>query len=276
MIEINLLPKDYLKSTRSFSLGKSGLYVFAGAVGVVVMLIVVTFYQMRQVNTLESNIQKANERAAMLQKDIRLVDGLLDVKTKINQRMAAVEKLDRHRTVWVRLLQDVASNVPDFVWLAEFREVQPKAAAQSTAYQPGKTLPSSTPTAPQPSGPNTAQANVNAAEQKSPEADSLTSYSPAEIEGYAFTLNALAAFMIDLMRSDYFDNVELVSSKETKFNGDDKAYNFVVSCNVHYLTEDQLRAMVAQAKDNADSNEADYEEAAPPSALAASAADNQN
>jgi Tfp pilus assembly protein PilN len=277
MIEINLLPKDYLKSSRSFSLGKSGLYVFAGAIGVVVMLIVVTFYQMRQVNTLESNIQKANERAAMLQKDIKLVDGLLDVKTKINQRMAAVEKLDRHRTVWVRLLQDVASNVPDFVWLAEFREVQPKAAAaQSTTYQPGKAMPSSTPTTPQPSGPNTTQANLNGAAEKAPEADSLTSFSPAEIEGYAFTLNALAAFMINLMRSDYFDNVELVSSKETKFNGDDKAYNFVVSCNVHYLTEEQLRAMVAQAKENVDNNEADYEEAAPPSALAASSAENQN
>ena len=75
--------------------------------------------------------------------------------------------------------------------------------------------------------------------------------------------------MINLMRSEYFDNVELVSSKENKFNGDEKAYNFVVSCNVHYLSEEQLRALVAQAKENADNNEADYEEAAPPSALAA-------
>jgi Tfp pilus assembly protein PilN len=272
MIEINLLPKDYLKGQRNFSFGKTGLYVVTGAIGVVVMLIVVTFYQMRQVSTLENNIQRANERAAMLQKDIKLVDGLLDVKTKINQRMAAVEKLDRHRTVWVRLLQDVASNVPDFVWLAELREVQPKVNPNQPANNPNAH--GGAPN--QPSGPTTGQPNGTTATAAVPQADSLTSFSPAEIEGYAFTLNALAAFMINLMRSDYFDNVELVSSKETKFNGDDKAYNFVVSCNVHYLTEEQLRAMVAQARDSSDTNAADYEEAAPPSALTASATDNQN
>ncbi len=278
MIEINLLPKDYLKSTRALNLGKSGLYVVAGVAGVIVMLIVVTFYQMRQVSLLQGNIEKANERAAMLQKDIKLVDGLLDVKTKINQRMLAVEKLDRHRTVWVRLLQEMASQVPDFVWLAEFRETQLKAkpAAASTAYQPGSKLPgSSTPPSSTPASNTPAGVTAASTTPQTPEADSLPSFGPAEIEGYAFTLNALAAFMIDLMRSDYFDNVELVSSKETKFNGDEKAYNFVVSCNVHYLTEDQLRSLAAKAKDSSDMNEADYEEAAPP-AVATSSPDNQN
>jgi Tfp pilus assembly protein PilN len=272
MIEINLLPKDYLKSQRSLNLGKTGFYVVGAAVGVVAMLIVVTFYQMRQVNTLEENIAKANERAAMLQKDIRLVDGLLDVKTKINQRVQAVERLDRHRTVWVRLMEDIASDVPDFVWLAEFREKQDnKAAPVANPQQSNQPkIPGSTPVSTSPAG---VQAT---APDQGAQADSLRSFSPAEIEGYAFTLNSLAAFMINLMRSDYFDNVELVSSKETKFNGDEKAYNFVVSCNVHYLTEDQLRALVAQAKVGDDLNEADYEEAAPAGAVVASTPENQN
>ena len=68
----------------------------------------------------------------------------------------------------------------------------------------------------------------------------------AEVEGYAFTLNALASFMIKMMRSDYFDEVELVSSDEVKFQ-DHKAYNFVLTCNLHYLSEDHLRDMIAQA-----------------------------
>ena len=58
MIEINLLPKDYLKRQGSFPFGKAGLYVLGRAVGVVVMLIVVTFYQMSQLKTLESDISK--------------------------------------------------------------------------------------------------------------------------------------------------------------------------------------------------------------------------
>ena len=253
MIQINLLPKNYLKRQSSFNFGKTGLYVVAGAVGVLVMLAVVTFYQIRQLNSLEAGIERANERAAMLQKDIKLVDALIDVKTKINHRLEAVERLDRHRSVWVRILQDVASNVPDFVWLAELRQkapdVKPNQNKNTTANMP-----------------DSKKSGKDATlEVAGPEADTLHTFDKAEIEGHAFTLNALAAFMINLMRSDYFDDVELVSSKEVKFTGNEKAYNFVVSCNVHYLTDEQLRATVAQRGNEADDlNEADYEEAAPP------------
>ena len=71
----------------------------------------------------------------------------------------------------------------------------------------------------------------------------------AEIEGYAFTLNALASFMIKMMRSDYFDEVELVSTKEIELE-EKKAYNFTVSCSVHYLSEEELRNKIASVNDN--------------------------
>ncbi len=249
MIQINLLPKNYLKGQSSFNFGKTGLYVVAGAVGVVAMLAVVSYYQMRQVSALENGIERAQERAAMLQKDIKLVDALIDVKTKINHRLEAVEKLDRHRSVWVRILQDVSSNVPDFVWLTELREKAP--VVKADANKNSASMP-----------------DRKSGKDKTDEvaqADTLRLSDQAEIEGHAFTLNALAAFMISLMRSDYFEDVELVSSKEVKFTGNEKAYNFVVSCNVHYLTDDQLRTMVAQrGNESEDLNEADYEEAAPP------------
>jgi len=252
MIQINLLPKNYLKGQSSFNFGKTGLYVIAGAVGIVAMLAVVSYYQMRQINALENGIERANERAAMLQKDIKLVDALIDVKTKINHRLEAVERLDRHRSVWVRILQDVSSNVPDFVWLTELREKAPE--VKSDQNKSGNS-----------SMPDRKSASDKAAESAKAQTDTLRSSDVAEIEGHAFTLNALAAFMINLMRSDYFDNVELVSSKEVKFTGNEKAYNFVVSCNVHYLTDEQMRALVAQrGNETEDLNEADYEEAAPP------------
>jgi len=251
MIQINLLPKNYLKGQSSFNFGKTGLYVVAAAVGIVAMLVVVSFYQMRQINNLEAGIERANERAAMLQKDIKLVDALIDVKTKINHRLEAVERLDRHRSVWVRILQDVSSNVPDFVWLAELREVAP-------APKPDQNRNSA-------SMPDQKADKNKTTEMAQAQADTLRQTDKAEIEGHAFTLNALAAFMINLMRSDYFDDVELVSSKQVKFTGNEKAYNFVVSCNVHYLTDDQMRTLVAQRGNESDDlNEADYEEATPP------------
>lgn len=229
MIEINLLPKQYLKSSRSFSFGKTGLYAAAAAAGVVLMLVGISFYQIYQLGRLESDIEKARARAAVLQKDIQIVDALTQVKGKIAERMEAVEKLDRNRSAWVRVLEDVARDVPEFVWLGVFREMPldvKSAAADKTRKTPADT---------------TAQMASNGP----------PSMRQVEIEGYAFTLNALAAFMINLMRSDYFDEVELVSTEEKKFQEKEKAYNFRLGCNVHYLSEEELRNLIAQAEQDA-------------------------
>jgi len=221
MIEINLLPKDYRKGSGSFSLGKAGMYVIVGSIGIVVLLAGITFYQMREISQLEENIDRANQRAEMLRQDIRVVDALMDVKNKIHRRMTAVERLDRHRSTWVRILADFARNVPEFVWLGEFKElelVKPKVDATATA------------------------------QEAAPETVShqLPPSQPVEIRGYTFTLNALAAFMIKMMRSDYFDEVELVDSRDTTFV-DNKAYTFKVTANVHHLSEEDLQNMIAQA-----------------------------
>jgi len=240
MIQINLLPKEYLKNKRAFAIGKSGVYVAAGAVAVVALLVGVTFWQMRQVRQLDENIERANQRAAMLRQDIQMVDALLDVKTKITRRMEAVERLDRHRSVWVRLLENVAENVPEFVWLGSFRQVDDAGQGKNppTTGQPG----SGVPTAATPTGtPGAATASVS----------DTSSIHKVEIDGYAFTLNAVAALMIKLMQSDYFDNVELVSSAETKFADDEKAYAFTLSANAHYLSDEELRNLAAQAEKDA-------------------------
>lgn len=238
MIKVNLLPKDFRKSARSLSLGKSGIYVFAGAAAVVLGFIAITFWQMQQLGRLESDIERANQRAEMLRDDIRVVDGLTDVKNKITKRIEAVERLDRHRTAWVRILEDVSRNVPEFVWLDEFKEVSLETPAKDRNKSRAKTE---------------AKEVVEEAPAEPVEQPSVR---PVKVRGYAFTLNALAATMIRMMRSDYFDKVELVESYDTLYN-DAKAYSFQLSANVHYLSEEELRTLVGEAEE-ADSTEAGH------------------
>lgn len=211
-----------------FSLGKTGIYAVAAAAVIIVMLISVSFYQQHKMSELDENIIKAKQRATMLQKDIRLVDALTEVKNKVEARMIAVEKLDSHRSSWVRILENMARNVPEFVWMGRFEE-QPLVVA---APPQGKSK------------------NKNK-EQEAPKKEAYTvpTVRTAEIEGYAFTLNALASFMIKMMRSDYFDEVELVNTKEIELE-EKKAYNFTVSCNVHYLSDEELRKNIAAVNSN--------------------------
>lgn len=230
MININLIPKQYLKRSGGIALGKHGLYAMAGVCGIVLMLGAITIYQLHQMKELNGQMDIARSRTAQLERDIRMVDALIDIKGKITDRMQAVERLDRHRSAWVRILEDLARNTPEFVWLSSFGEIPPK---------PVTTAPSKTA--------NTGNAGQQAAVDTARTVSSPDGpvVKPAEIEGFTFTLNALASFMIKMMRSNYFDEVDLVYSKEVAF-GKQKAYNFKLTCNVHYLSDEELEKIVAR------------------------------
>jgi Tfp pilus assembly protein PilN len=223
MIEINLLPKNYRKGSGAFQFGKTGIYIVSAAAGIIVVLVAITFYQIGQLSDLKSDIDRANQRASMLREDIRIVDALTDVKDKVHRRISAVERLDRHRSSWVRILQDVSKNVPEFVWLDGFRE-----------------MPLDTPPKAEGEADSTTVAPAEPSERS------------VELKGYAFTLNSLAATMIRMMRSDYFDQVELVESRDTLYAGE-KAYKFLLEANVHYLSEEDLRTLGTKTDDQSKS-----------------------
>ncbi len=234
MIEINLLPKDYQKKSFDFSLGKAGLYAVTAAGVIILGLLVFTFIQKHRLSNLEDDIERARQKEAVLQRDIKLVDALNDVKAKIMHRMAAVERLDSHRSAYVRILEDMASNIPEFVWLSRFEEKrfdQPDAKDKRGSSK-----------------------QVVDKDKAEPAKPANPSVKEGEVEGYAFTLNALASFMIKMMRSDYFDEVELVTTNEVKID-DNKAYNFVLSFNVHYLSDEQLRGLIAAQEEQAPSQD---------------------
>lgn len=214
MIQINLLPKEFRKKTGKLTLGKSGYYAIGAVIGVIAMIAVVSFYQMFQLKKLDENMEIARFRTQQLQKDIAVVDALIDVKQKIMQRMEAVDRLDQHRSVWVRILEDFSSQVPDFLWVSAFEESKIKPAAPAA-------------------GDTTTQVVTSI----------LPSTKPVAIDGFAFTLNSLANFMIKLMRSHYFTDVEMAGVDEVMVQ-EQKAYAYKLNTVVHYLSEEELKELL--------------------------------
>jgi Tfp pilus assembly protein PilN len=213
MIQINLLPKEFRKKTGKLSIGKGGYYGMAAVTGVILMIVVVTFYQVFQIRQLDENMEIARFRTQQLQKDIAVVDALIDVKQKIMQRMEAVERLDQHRSVWVRILEDFSRQVPDFMWLSALREGQVVAVAPTDS---------------------------TAAEVVQPV---QISTKPVTIEGFSFTLNSLANLMIKLMRSHFFSDVEMASVEEVMFQ-QQKVYSYEVTATLHYLSDEDLKELL--------------------------------
>ena len=105
--------------------------------------------------------------------------------------MSAIQLLDQNRSYWVKLLQDLVRRVPDYVWLSN---IEQNPMVGST--KPGQTK----------------------------------VVTKSVIEGYSFSVNAFATFLVRLKKSDMFSNIEITSIKlqETE---QAKAYSFSLICN---------------------------------------------
>lgn len=220
MIEINLLPRELRKKGKAFSFNLSGkknvLYLMGGGVAIVVFIIGSTFYQTLKLKNLDSRMREAQARTEKLKKDIQLVDALTELKDKLLQRMNAIETLDRNRSAWIDILQDLSQRIPEYLWLSTFKEI-PMAPATPATPTPN---PAGTPTA-------ATAPPVNPA--PTPSGRKVT------IAGYTYSINSLANFMIQLMKSNYFKNIELNFVKSAEMEKQ-KLFSFELGCDLFYET----------------------------------------
>lgn len=214
MIEINLLPKDLQKRTGGLALPRMAMYMLAGMAALAVLLAGLTVMQKMRISRIEKDIARAKEREAKMQKDIQLVDALTALKGKILERMAAIEGLDQNRSAYVRFLEDLAGRVPDYLWLSNFRE---GTSGSSPAPKPA-------------TGQSTGGAAPAAAAAASGNARTV-------IEGFAYSLNSLATFMIQMKKSPFIKNIELSYAKEQKLENS-RLYNFQLTCDLTMAPEE--------------------------------------
>lgn len=229
MLEINLLPKEYRRRGNVLNFDKKFLYVGVAAAALVVALGGITFYQNHQVGRLEKLIAKARIEEGRYKKDIAIIDALTEVKEKILARVSAIEKLDQRRDFYIKLMEDLNTRIPEFLWMTAFSETPPSVGTPVNN-QPG------TPGKPVNVPPGQTAPAQPAAEPVNP------AIGTAVIEGYAHSLNAIGTFIIGLMKSDFFDNVKL-SQAVAQDVGSVTAYNFKITCNLHYdadLSKDEF------------------------------------
>jgi Tfp pilus assembly protein PilN len=211
---------------------KSAVIGAAATMVIVMALAAVTAVQAYRVHAIDGKIAEVRRQAERMREDIVLVDRLVDVKTKILSRLAAIETLDRGRERWVMILDELAGRVPDFLWLTAFRPATPVGAgAKGGISSPSAAAPADT-TAP---------------------AELLMS-----IEGYSFTLNGLANFLLELNSSDYFAQPQLSFAKLIEVD-DQRAYNFSLNCRL----EEPIAVDEAHDVENSEQDELDESSAVP-------------
>jgi Tfp pilus assembly protein PilN len=212
MIEINLLPKELQVQGPRLALSRKVLVPAAGTLVLILAMTGLSIYQTKRIQELDSKIRIARARSEQLQRDIRMVDGLVDIKEKITARIDAVRVLDRNRMVWVSVLEDFSVRMPEYLWVTALREATAAAAAPAAA--PGDTTQLESTGAP-------------------------AQMVPTELEGYAYSLSALANLIINLRKSGYFDEVDLVHAREVEMETH-LAYSFALTCVLNYSGESTI------------------------------------
>jgi type IV pilus assembly protein PilN len=79
-----------------------------------------------------------------------------------------------------------------------------------------------------------------------PAANTSQTASKSTIEGYSFSLNSLATFLIRLKKSDYVDKIEISSIKLQQVEKAE-AYNFKLNCDLVTPAAENLDVQTAQA-----------------------------
>jgi Tfp pilus assembly protein PilN len=213
MIEINLLPKEYRRRATPLHFNKKWIYAGAAVCLVFLLLSGLTFYKKHTIKELDQKIVSVQKQRMALNKDIKLIDGLTDLKQKLLTRLSAIEKLDVNRGMWVAIMEDLSTRIPELLWLTNVSEQSPKKEAANNRKKMNPK--------------NLGQQEADTTEVK------LPSKRPAVIEGYAYTLNSIASFLVGIMKSDYFDDIELAYARQEAIQ-QLAAYNFRINCVVDY------------------------------------------
>lgn len=126
MIRINLLPSEERRTKRKISLpnisggavlwASLGAFLYVGAVAGIYVL------QSRKIKDYETKIVALKEESARLAPQLAKIRKLQAEREEVNKRLAIIAALDKDRYLHVRMMNDLAVNVPDNCWLTELNE----------------------------------------------------------------------------------------------------------------------------------------------------------
>lgn len=110
MIRINLLPyhETEIKETRSRKI----LILSAAAVLFLVILAAIQLYVLGDIRGIEQDIKVKEERLAVLDKIVGEVERIKQEKQILEKKLAVINDLEKNRSYPVRMLADIASQVP--------------------------------------------------------------------------------------------------------------------------------------------------------------------
>jgi len=117
MIRINLLPVREAK--KKASVRKQGVFLGIGAAVGLVLAILWNVAVSAQAKSKQAAIARANVELAQLKETRAEVDRYTKEKKEIERKLGVISNLEANRTGRVRILDEIATRIPERMWLEE-------------------------------------------------------------------------------------------------------------------------------------------------------------
>jgi type IV pilus assembly protein PilN len=123
MIQINLLPQEERIQRKKFALpGVSAVVPFVMVGAFLVAVVGITVMERSKIASLNRDIARSEEEARRLKPQIEKVNELTRQREELNTRLTIIQDLDKGRFQAVRLMDEVAADIPSYLWLTALKD----------------------------------------------------------------------------------------------------------------------------------------------------------
>jgi type IV pilus assembly protein PilN len=123
MIRINLLPQEERVQKRKMALpGVAAVAPLALVALFVAAVIGITVMERSRIASLNRDIARSEEEARRLKPQIDKVNELTRRREELNTRLGIIQDLDKGRFHAVRLMDEVAADIPAYLWLTALKD----------------------------------------------------------------------------------------------------------------------------------------------------------
>jgi type IV pilus assembly protein PilN len=134
MIRINLLPVTEQAESRVRMPSMPGMAPLAVAGALMAGVVLVATLQSIRIRSLNHQITSLQAEARQLAPLIQRIDQITRQRELAMRRLTVIEKLDQERLVRVRLVDELARRMPDYVWFTSFTEQKGAIALSGVAF----------------------------------------------------------------------------------------------------------------------------------------------
>jgi type IV pilus assembly protein PilN len=131
VISVNLLPKEERTEERQLVAAprKTFLLPLGVIVATTVPILLLYFLQTTKIQGLRSDILVAEQESQRLKPQIEKINQLMQAREDLNLRLNLVGELNRARTLPVQVLDELALQMPDHLWLTKLTQSGPTGVA---------------------------------------------------------------------------------------------------------------------------------------------------